>query len=385
MSRLRFTVLMVATIAVAALLAPASPALFIKPQLEEVPIAKLIENLEKLSAKDPKDAKIRFNLARAYAMAYASKVDTVQVFKGKEAQGVWFGFTPKSVPFTPKMTDDPAKNKAAQENLSKAIERYKETMEIDPKLLAARMGLAWCLDQRKKKDDAIKEYRGVIREGWMKEENLKSLPLGGNSITAEAAGYLIPLLDAEKDKTEIAELQERMAKLKKLPRPVTPIVLPLRDGLTAYDMVNPKARVRFDADGSGLSEEWTWFTRDAGILVYDPHHKKKITSALQWFGNVTFWMFWDNGYEALKALDDNGDGVLTGKELAGLAVWVDANGNGICEPGEVKTLAELGIVALSCRYETDTNHPDAIPFNRAGVTFRDGKTRPTFDVVLRKW
>jgi tetratricopeptide (TPR) repeat protein len=378
-------VLTLTACAAALLLVSPSPALFAKPQLEEVPIAQLVDNLEKLTTKEPKDAKLRFNLARAYAMAYAAKVDTVQIRKGKEADGVWFGFTPKNVPFTPKMIDDEAKNKLAQENLAKAIERYRETIQLDSKLLAARLGLAWCLDQAKKKDEAIKEYRAVINEGWMKEKDLKSLPLGGNTITVEAAGYLIPLLDATQDKAEIAELQERVAKLKKLPRPVTPVVVPLRDGLTAYDLVDAKARVRFDADGSGFKEEWTWFTRDAGILVYDPHHKGNITSALQWFGNVTFWMFWDNGYEALRALDDNGDGVLSGKELEGLAVWIDANGNGICEPGEVKTLAELGIVAVSYRYEIDTAHPDAIAFCRVGVTFRDGTTRPTFDVVLRKW
>src|SRR5262249_50699099 len=160
-----------------------------------------------------------------------------------------------------------------------------------------------------------------------------------HTITAEAAGYLIPLLDAEKDRAEIAELQDRIAKLKKLPRPVTPVVVPLRPGLTAYDLVDKTARVRFDADGSGLGGEGTWFTPEAGILVFDPHRKGQITSALQWFGNVTFWMFWDNGYHALRALDSNDDGVLTGPELDGLAIWIDANGNGICEPGEVRTLA----------------------------------------------
>jgi hypothetical protein len=385
MTALRSTVAALAACAALAVLAPTSEALFIKPQLEEVPIAKLLENLEKLTTKEPKDAKLRFNLARAYAMAYASKVEKVQIWTGKEQQGIWFGYTPKNVPFTPKMTDDEAKNKQAQADLRKAIDRYRETVELDPQLLAAKLGLAWCLDQAKQKDDAIKAYREVLTEGWRKEKDLKGLPLGGNTITAEAAGYLIPLLDPQKDKNEIDELNERVAKLKKLPRPVTPIVIPLRDGLTAHDLVDVKARVRFDADGSGLTEEWNWFTKDAGILVYDPHKRGKITSALQWFGNVTFWMFWDNGYEALRALDDNGDGVLSGKELEGLAVWIDANGNGICEPGEVKTLAELGIVAVSCRYEFDTSHPDRIAFSRAGVAFADGRTRPTFDVILRKW
>jgi hypothetical protein len=367
------------------LAAPSAQAMFIKPMLDDIPIATLIENLDKAARKDPKDAKLRFNLARAHAMAWAEKVETVKVWKDKEMNGVWFGFTPKFVPFTPKMTDDEAKMKVAKEHLQQAINAYTSTVELDSKMLPAKLGLAWCLDQAQKKTEAIKAYREVIEEGWTKEDmNRKNVGLGGHTITVEGAGYLIPLLDKDKDKDEIATLQERVAKLKKLPRPVTPVVVPLRDGLTAADMVNPKARVRFDADGLGFQDEWTWFTKDAGILVFDKRGKGQITSALQWFGNVTFWMFWDNGYEALKALDSNGDGVLTGTELEGIYVWVDANGNGVCEPGELKTLAELGITAISCRYEIDTAHPDRIPFSRAGVTFRDGSTRTTYDVILHK-
>src|SRR5262249_49754946 len=94
------------------------------------------------------------------------------------------------------------------------------------------------------------------------------------------------------------------------------------------------------------------------------------------------WLFWETGYDALAALDDNHDGVLTGKELDGLALWHDANGNGISDPGEVKPLSEWGIVAISCKSERDPSHPDRIAFSKAGVTFRDGTTRPTFDLVL---
>lgn len=82
------------------------------------------------------------------------------------------------------------------------------------------------------------------------------------------------------------------------------------------------------------------------------------------------------------ALDDNGDGRLTGNELAGLALWHDANGNGISDPGEVKSLAEHRIVALSCGADRDAKHPDRIAFSRNGVTFSNGCSRSTFDLVL---
>jgi hypothetical protein len=168
-----------------------------------------------------------------------------------------------------------------------------------------------------------------------------------------------------------------------LPRPITPIAIPLRDGLCARDIEDRRAAVAFDADGSASNRKWTWVTRDAGWLVYDPKGKGRITSGLQMFGGVTFWLFWETGYDPLASLDDNGDGVLTGEELRGLAVWHNANGNGVCDHGEVKPLSAYGIVAVSCRFERDRSHPDRIAFAPRGVTFRDGTTRPTFDIVLR--
>jgi hypothetical protein len=199
----------------------------------------------------------------------------------------------------------------------------------------------------------------------------------------EAAGYLVPLLDAQKDADEISDLKAKAETLKKLPRPITPIAVPLRDGMSAADLEDSQAAVRFDADGSGIKKRWSWITRDAAWLVYDPSGRGEVDSALQFFGSVTFWMFWEHGYAALSALDDDRDGRLTGVELRGLALWRDANGNGVADPGEVQPITEAGIVAVSCRHERDESHPDRIAYSRAGVTFRDGRTRPSFDLVLK--
>jgi hypothetical protein len=93
-------------------------------------------------------------------------------------------------------------------------------------------------------------------------------------------------------------------------------------------------------------------------------------------------LFWETGYDALAALDDNHDGQLTGRELEGLALWHDANGDGIADPGEVRSLSEHGIVAVSCKSQRDPAHPDRIAYSASGVTFRDGTTRATYDLLL---
>lgn len=350
--------------------------------LENVPVERLIKNLEALTRSDPKNVQVRSNLARAHSMAYALRTDTVLARKNREKDGGLFGDTDGNV-FTVTPTDDKNKLKAAREHLSQAIEEYEEVLKLAPDSLAARLGYAWCVEQTGEKRKAVEEYRKVIKASWEKEKDLKYGPMYREFITAEAARSLIPLLDKDKDKEEIRTLHERIEKLKKLPRPISPIVIPLRDGLTARELEDHSANVSFDADGTGFQKRWTWISKDLGWLVNDPHHTGKVTSALQFFGNVTFWMFWENGYQALGALDDDRDGMLAGKELEGLAIWQDINGNGISERGEVKPLAEWGIVAISCEYVTDMNRPDRIAYSPRGVFFRDGSTRPTYDIILR--
>jgi hypothetical protein len=357
-------------------------AIFLRVEVEKVPVERLSKNMEEAIKKNPKDAAAVLNLARLHAMAYSLRSEDVPVDQ-KRPDAVWFGYEPPLVPFRDlAKTDDKDKLKAAKVHLDKAIKLYEDAIKLKPDDVRAQLGHAWLLSQTDKKDDAIKALRKVIDEGWKKEKDLQALGLGGHTVTAEGAGYLIPLLDKEKDKDEIATLTARVEKLKKLPRPITPIAIPLADDLMASDIEDRAARVKFDADGTGLKREWTWINPKAAWLVHDPKRTGKVESALQLFGNVTFWLFWETGYDALAALDDNGDGQLTGKELDGLALWHDANGNGVADAGEVKPLAAHGITALACKYERDRSHADNIAFAKAGVTFATGRTRPTFDLVL---
>lgn len=352
------------------------------PQLAQVPIERVLTNLADRASEKPKDAALRFNLARAYAMAYATKAEEVEV-QSKDRDALWFGFTPSNVPFAATPTDDKAKQSLAEKRLAQAIEAYEAALKLEPNNTVGRLGYAWCLDQAKQKEAAVTEYRRVIAEGWKAEETREFAGPGFHSLVVEATGYLTPYLDANKDAKELKDLQAKVAKIKAIPRAVTPIAIPLVDGLSATDVVDHHLPVKFDADGSGFERSWTWIKPNSGWLVCDQQQTERVDSALQMFGNVTFWMFWQHGYEPLAALDDNRDGSLRGQELAGLAIWCDANRNGRSEPGEVKPLAAHGIVALSCAYEVDAQHPERIEFSRAGVTFANGTTRPTYDVRLQ--
>jgi hypothetical protein len=56
-----------------------------------------------------------------------------------------------------------------------------------------------------------------------------------------------------------------------------------------------------------------------------------------------------NGYQPLAALDDDGDGWPSDRELSGIAVWRDKNQNGIADPGEVLPATALGIQRIAAR------------------------------------
>ncbi|HWN99863.1 MAG TPA: hypothetical protein VNS63_11395 [Blastocatellia bacterium] len=380
--RARWVVAALVVALVSALPMSSVDAKYMMPDLINVPVERLTRNLEELVEKNPKDVVPMFNLARAHAMAYALRSDTVETRKGEESDGVWFGYNPPHVPFSVKPTDDSNKLKIARQHLAKALEWYERVLKLAPDNLPAALGHAWCTEQSGRRREAATEYRKVINAAWKKEKDLKQADIGWHSVTAEAAGYLIPLLDREKDKQEIDVLQQRIKQMETVLRPITPLVIPLRDGLSVCGLEDRSANVYFDADGTGVKKSWTWITKDAGWLVYDPHSTGRVGSALQMFGSVTFWMFWENGYEALAALDDDGDGMLAGRELQGLAIWQDVNGNGVSEHGEVKALDDWGIVALSCRYVV--NGSGRIPYSPRGVSFSDGSNRPTYDVILHR-
>ena len=64
---------------------------YIRPDLEKIPVDRLVANLKAKSDMEPKNAQARFNLARAHGMAYARKSAELEIFRGKADNGPWFG------------------------------------------------------------------------------------------------------------------------------------------------------------------------------------------------------------------------------------------------------------------------------------------------------
>jgi hypothetical protein len=368
---------------------------WVQVYVRDVPVERLTANLERELIATPKDVGILVNLARVHAMAFARKRDSVPSavqngLKPSPERAPWLGYgAPAHALPEVRASNDPRALAAARAQLEKAIARYREALAIDSQHLVARLGLGWCLIQAGDRPGAVAALRDVVARAWPLDE--KSGFPGPNSvvfigyryITEEAARYLVPLLEPVKDGDEIADLRKKASELDQKPRAITPIAIPLEDGLAAADIENHSSGVAFDADGSGLPKRWTWIRPNAAWLVFDRHGEGRITSGLQLFGSVTFWLFWENGYDALRSLDDDGNGAVAGRELDGLALWHDQNSNGVSERGEVRPVAAWDITSLSCAYRHDPQHPDEIAFSPRGVMFANEKVRPTFDLILR--
>jgi hypothetical protein len=136
--------------------------------------------------------------------------------------------------------------------------------------------------------------------------------------------------------------------------------------------------VRFDLDGDGTAELWPWVSPATGILVWDPNRKSSITSGRQLFGSVSWWLFFADGYHALDALDDNRDGLLSGRELTGISVWFDRDSDGNSDYGEVLPIETTTITSLATK-SSGTDHGS--PRNMSGLTLRDGRILPTYDWI----
>lgn len=366
---------LVAIILVSVLL-PASnaPAKYLMRDLENVPVARLQENLRRQAEENPGKLQPVYALARVHSMAYAQKADSLPAYRKDGSPYFGVGIDSFLPPTRTERSTDPKVRASAREHLSSAIHWYREAIKINEGHAPSLLGLAWCLEQSGEKEEALERYRSAYKAAWETERDAERL--SDVCMTCEAANYLLWRLDEEDDEKEIEEILANVRKLKARPRFVTPILVPLASGAPVAELIAPEARVPFDLDGCGERADWGWITAKAAWLVYDDSGRGQIESGLQLLGAVTFWIFWSDGYAALASLDDDGDGELRGAELRGLALWRDANMNGVSEPGEVRTLADWGIEALGCRAEPAA---DGILISPTGARMLDGSTRPTYD------
>ncbi len=108
----------------------------------------------------------------------------------------------------------------------------------------------------------------------------------------------------------------------------------------------------FDMGTDGFAEKATWIGKGDGLLTLDINGDGKINNGSELFGDAMKkkdGTLAKDGFDALTDYDMNKDGKIDADDdiYSKLKVWVDANGDGITDAGELKTLAELGIKQLN--------------------------------------
>ena len=146
-----------------------------------------------------------------------------------------------------------------------------------------------------------------------------------------------------------------------IPVRIDPIVLDISGlGITTKSVADG---VYYDMDNNGFLEKTGWVDAKSGILVLDKNNDGKIETGNELFGDRTILADGktaSSGFEALATLDSNHDGVIDAKDklFSQLRIWVDKNGDGISDKGELVTLAQAGIKSLNLKHK-EINQLDA--------------------------
>ena len=395
--------------------------MFIEHETERVPVDRALETIHVKLASSPDDFELHYQVARLHAIKAFTPTETVSLLIKNEGDnraglatyagdGVGTGTPESARQRKARSSTNLQANEESNRNLRLALSHYETSLGLLRKktnatnatrlIQAIELGYAWCLDMSGKKDLAISAYRKALATSWQIEvtkdfkieewskgsgkmrktftppaEGRSALPGAGVCFSGECTSYLLGLLNPKIDADEISALKTQKAFLDEMPRAITPILIPM-ENTGIENLVNPKAGVPFDLDGSGYIRNWGWITPKAAWLVFDNNRTGRITSGLQLFGSVTFWVFWRDGYQALGSLDINQDGKLDGDELNGLCLWRDLNENGVSDDGEVKPVSTFGIVSISCQ---SSLLAEGLRWSHNGVRFKDGSVRPSYD------
>ncbi|THG74799.1 hypothetical protein E5198_18800, partial [Pseudomonas sp. A-1] len=118
------------------------------------------------------------------------------------------------------------------------------------------------------------------------------------------------------------------------------------------ETVSANSGITFDFDGDGLKTGTGWVKGDDALLVRDLDGNGRIDNGSELFGVDTIKRDGSkarDGFDALRELDSNADGVFDAQDehFASVRVWQDRNQDGVSQSNELKTLGEHGIASIS--------------------------------------
>lgn len=163
------------------------------------------------------------------------------------------------------------------------------------------------------------------------------------------------------------------------------IVLDLdRDGIETKRFSKTKAR--FDMNGDGIADDTGWTSSRDGFLVIDRNDNGRIDDGTE----LSFHLDAPEARSAMQGLasfDANGDGLVSvlDERFGELKIWVDTDHDGRSDTGELRALADHGIVSISLRAAAseDANKVGRnVLLSTAVFNLADGSTGTLGDVAF---
>jgi Ca2+-binding RTX toxin-like protein len=167
-----------------------------------------------------------------------------------------------------------------------------------------------------------------------------------------------------------------------------PIILDLdQDGKTMVALAD--SATMFDMVGDGQLRKTAWADAGDAFLVRD-RNGNGLVDGIADISFVGDKAGAKTDLEGLAGFDTNADGVLNARDdsFVGFGAWIDADGNGRTDAGELLSLAQAGIssIALTGKATGQTAAQrvggQSVIFNTAAITMADGTTRSLSDVGL---
>lgn len=166
---------------------------------------------------------------------------------------------------------------------------------------------------------------------------------------------------------------------------LSPIILDLDgDGVEMRSI--KKAKASFDMNGDGVADNTGWVGKGDGFLVIDRNGDGRITTASE-LSFLTEKPNAKSDLDALGALDSNRDGKIDSSDarFGELKIWVDRDGDGVTDDGELKSLADHGVASISLAgraTEQEAKIGSNMVVATSTFTRADGSTGSLADVAL---
>jgi len=162
-----------------------------------------------------------------------------------------------------------------------------------------------------------------------------------------------------------------------------PISIDLGNDGFGFTNVND-SNIFFDINSDGFRHRTAWPTAGDGLLAFDANGNGTIDNGSE----ISFAAYLDGAQtdlQGLAAFDTNSDGIFSVLDAKWnrFGVWQDANQNGITDPGEFKSLDQMGIAAISLASDGKFSIINGQSIHGLGhVTKVDGSTLALADVTL---